>query len=84
MFYRNGDGDMVAAEVLPEGAPPIGEQHILFSANEYIADVFYQRYVVTADGLRFVMIRLGGDGVGELQFVVVENFFEELREKVGN
>jgi serine/threonine-protein kinase len=84
LFYRNGAGDMVAAEVLPSGAPPIGEQRILFSASEYLTDVFYQRYDVTPDGQRFVMIRPGGEGIGELQFVVVENFFEELKEKVGN
>jgi hypothetical protein len=36
----------------------------------------------TDDDQRFVMLRnLGGVNVGEL--IVVENFFEELREKVG-
>ena len=42
-----------------------------------------QQYDVTPDDQRFVMIRLGGSGnAGEL--IVVENFFEELKAKVGN
>ncbi len=43
----------------------------------------HQQYDVTPDGQRFVMIRnRAGDSAGEL--IVVENFFEELKAKVGN
>ena len=43
----------------------------------------HQQYDVTPDDQRFVMIRnLGGTDAGEL--IVVENFFEELKAKVGN
>ncbi len=43
----------------------------------------HQQYDVTPDDQRFVMIRdLGGQEASEL--IVVENFFEELKAKVGN
>ena len=43
---------------------------------------FHPQYDVMPDGQRFVMIRnLGGQEAGEL--IVVENFFEELKAKVG-
>ncbi len=43
----------------------------------------HQQYDVTPDGQRFVMIRnVGVEERSEL--IVVENFFEELKAKVGN
>ena len=54
-----------------------------FSRREGRSDVFHRKYDVTPDDQRFVMLRsLGGVKVGEL--IVVENFFEELKAKVGN
>ena len=85
LFYRNGNGDMVAVEVLPQGAPPTGRQQVLFSARSFLQNPLHQKYDVTTDGQRFVMIRpSGGAGLGDLQIVVIENFFEELKAKVGN
>ncbi len=44
--------------------------------------MFHRKYDVTPDNERFVMIRnLGVDETPEL--IVVENFFEELKAKVG-
>ena len=75
---------MVAVEVLPAGAPPTGQQRTLFSASAFATDVFHQRYDVTPDGRRFVMIRQGDEaGSNETRLIVVENFFRELRERVG-
>ena len=60
-----------------------GEQQVLFSAREYRSSVFFRMYNVTPDDQRFVMVRsLGGVEASEL--IVVENFFEELKAKVGN
>jgi hypothetical protein len=42
---------------------------------------------VTPDDQRFVMVRYAGSGSEEAPagaLIVVENFFEELKEKVGN
>jgi Tol biopolymer transport system component len=80
MFYRNGNGDMIAVEVVPGGTPPTGRQRVLFSARPYASVPVHQSYDVSPDGKRFVMIRLSTDRGAPL--VVVENFFEELKRKV--
>jgi len=41
-------------------------------------------YDITPNDQRFVMIRVQGEGVqDDVQLIVVENFFEELKERVG-
>ncbi len=54
-----------------------------FSLEGYRSTTLHQQYDVTPDDQRFVMIRnLGAEEASEL--IVVENFFEELKAKVGN
>ncbi len=72
LFYKDGNNDLIAAEVDPDTFA-VGEQRALFSTN------VYRGYRVAADDEGFVMIRLGGS-----ELIVVENFFEELKAKVGN
>ena len=62
----------------------VGEQRALFSTNGYRASTVHATYDVTADDEQFVMIRLGGSGNEGGELIVVENFFEELKAKVGN
>ena len=70
-------------EVLRGATFVTGEQQVLFSTRGYRRDAFHRKYDVTPDDQRFVMIRnLGRQEVSEL--IVVENFFEELKAKVGN
>ncbi|MFB3111841.1 MAG: hypothetical protein ACE10G_07410, partial [Gemmatimonadales bacterium] len=85
LFYRNGRLDLVAVAVLPGEAFTMGERRTLFSTQPYRADVFHQMYDVTPNDQRFVMIRLQAEGGrDDTQLIVVENFFEELKAKVGN
>ncbi len=82
LFYK-GSGELVSVEILPGTTFITGEQRSLFSLDGFVSDVFHQSYDVTPDDQRFVMIRnLGGQEASEL--IVVENFFEELKAKVGN
>ena len=86
LFYKNGNNELISVEVVPGTTFAIGEQRALFSTNGYKVTPERRRgrrlYDVTADDERFVMIRLSGSGeAGEL--IVVENFFEELKAKVG-
>ena len=79
LFYRNADAELVAVEVIPGPTFAMGERRVLFSTQPY-RDVS-GNYDVTEDG-GFVMIRLrGAQSSGEL--IVVENWFEELKGKVG-
>ncbi|MEE8279129.1 MAG: hypothetical protein V3R55_00320, partial [Alphaproteobacteria bacterium] len=60
-----------------------GERSVLFSTRGFRSSDLHQVYDVTPDGERFVMIRnLARQEASEL--IVVENLFEELRERVGN
>jgi serine/threonine-protein kinase len=83
LFYKDGNNELITAEVVPGTTFAVGEQRALFSTMAYRAATTQGNYGVTADAQRFVMIRVSGSGdAGEL--IVVENFFEELKAKVGN
>jgi len=83
MFYKNNDGDMVVAEIIPGTTFMVGQQHVLFPTAEYYNYEFHPQYDVTTDDQRFLMIRFRGVGEsGEL--VVVDNWFSELKERAGN
>jgi serine/threonine-protein kinase len=76
LFYRSADDELVAVEVIPGPAFAMGQRRVLFSMRPYGG------VDVTEDD-RFVMIRRrGAESASEL--IVVENFFEELKAKVGN
>ncbi len=81
LFYK-GSGNLMVVEVLPGPTFVTGERRVLFSTRGFRSTPFHQQYDVTPDDQRFVMIRnLGGQEASEL--IVVENFFEELKAKVG-
>lgn len=82
LFYRNAQGEMVAVRVETEPTFSAGPTNVLFSATGYLANANHRHYDVTADDQRFIMLRrVGGAGEGEL--ILVQNFFEELRARVG-
>ena len=83
LFYRNGEGDLVAVEVVTNGTSPIGRQRSLFATQPYVFESTHRSYDVNPDGRRFVMIRRASSIESmTAPLVVVENFFEELRRKV--
>ena len=82
LFYKRS-GNLMVVEVLPGPTFVTGERRVLFSTQGFRSNPVHQQYDVTPDDQRFVMIRnLGRQGASEL--IVVENFFEELKAKVGN
>jgi serine/threonine-protein kinase len=84
LFYKSPNRLMVVGvQTSPTFATL--EARELFSKQGYFDFSTHRAYDVTADDQRFVMISttLGGEtGTGYL--IVVENFFEELKAKVGN
>ncbi len=81
LFYK-GSGNLMVVEVLPGATFVTGARRVLFSTQGYRSGSTHQFYDVTPDDQRFVMIRnFVGEETGEL--IVVENFFEELKAKVG-
>jgi hypothetical protein len=83
LYYLAANPDrVVAVRVLPGAVFSVEGHHTLFNVP---AGVTTFGWDVTPDGRRFTMIRArpGAPGRSARQLVVVENFFEELRAKVG-
>ena len=58
----------------------------LFDTSQYYGeDPGWRFFDVARDDQRFLMIRSSGQAPGsEVKFIYVQNFFEELKERVGN
>ena len=84
LFYRRVDGDrqLVAVPILPGPTFTAGEQRALFSTGQFLSGRVSQ-YDVSSDGERFLFIALGDAETITGEVIVVENFFEELEERVG-
>lgn len=83
LFYKNGRQELVAVAVPRTATFTMGEQRVLFSTAGYDVSLEGEKtYDVSPDGSRFVMIRLARKSHDQL--IVVENFFEELRSRVGS
>jgi hypothetical protein len=60
----------------------VGQQRVLFSMSGFATSPYHAHYDVGPDDQRFVMLRQLPSAPSEL--IWIENFFEELKEKVGN
>jgi serine/threonine-protein kinase len=89
LFYVSADRDMMVAEI--QTGPPfsVGQRRVLFRVDaQYLMGVVTGYYDIAADDQRFLMRRLTSgkeDEVGEPnRLVLVQSWFEELKEKLGN
>jgi serine/threonine-protein kinase len=80
LFYRDGTGNMVAAEVKTSPSFSLGFTRVLFQAGRYSSLSSHRQYDVTRDDKRFVMIRPVVTS-GSDKMIVVDNWFEELKKK---
>ena len=82
LFYLTDEPMMVAASMDLDSTPTVTSRRDLFSLRGFVRDFNRTTYSVAPDGERLVMMRFHAGTPVEL--VVVLNFFEELKEKVGN
>ncbi len=85
LFYIDGTGSLVAVTVVVDPSFSTGQETTLFDgSNPRWGDFNYRYYDVTADDQRFVMVRTAGldGGLFETRVVIIDNWFEELREKM--
>jgi dipeptidyl aminopeptidase/acylaminoacyl peptidase len=82
LFYLNGAQEMVSVEVLPGTDFRTGAEQVLFLATAYRDDFYHAAYDVTADGQRFIMIRITESGSFDEELIVIENWFDELERLV--
>jgi serine/threonine-protein kinase len=82
-----GHRDLMVAEIRPGPLMAVVERRVLFSVPDgiYFANNSTS-YLVTEDDQRFLMARVAGTGEEQNQdeLILVQNFFEELKERVGN
>jgi serine/threonine-protein kinase len=83
LFYRDRQGAMVAVAVRTVPTFSVGASRILFENTMYSVGGLHAQFVVAPDDRRFLMIR-NLPQEGERQLILVQNFFEELKAKVGN
>ena len=85
LFYRDGSRMMTVA-VDTDNEISVGVARVVFEGH-YALDplaVGIPNYDVSADGERFLMVvdAADGDGTASLDVVLVENWFQELKERV--
>ena len=82
LFYRSSTGDLVAAQIDANGDFRINSERPLFSAKTYYTDIRNRAYSVSPDGRSFYFVdALPGT---PSQLIVVTNWWEELKKKVGS
>ncbi len=79
LFYRTPQG-MTVVEVETDSVFSMGSRRVLFSDEAYAANSNHPAYDVTPDDRQFVFVK----NAAARELVVVLNWFEELRERVGN
>jgi hypothetical protein len=77
---------MMSVPVTTGPAFSAGVPALLFQAKPYARSLSYRAYDVSADDRRFVMLRPVADSVAppSSQLVVVDNWFVELKPKLGD
>ncbi len=82
LFYLNGRQELTSMPLTAGAGLALGQPRVLFPAAPYILAGNAGAYDVSPDDKRFVFIRAATGGTGT-ELVVVQNWFEELRGRVG-
>jgi hypothetical protein len=83
LFYRNGD-KMMAVEIVTQPSFAAGKPRMLFERPYQPPPATFPNYDVSPDGQRFLMLKPSEEtsSASLTQMVVVQNWFEELKQKV--
>jgi Tol biopolymer transport system component len=81
LFYRNGD-KMMAVDIATLPSFSVGKPKILFEGRYDLAPFPSTNYDVSPDGQRFLMVKPSEQEAAATQIIVVQNWFEELKQKV--
>ncbi len=90
LFFVDAEGGFVAAEVEADSVFSVLRSQTLFDTSDYILFEGSDLHDIGPDDERFLMLRLAGlasdtnDDSGGSRFVLVVNWFTELRERMGN
>ncbi len=82
LFYRSGD-KMMAVDIATQPSFTAGKPRVLFEKHYQPAPLTAPNYDVSSDGQRFLMLKpIEQEQGAPTQIVVVQNWFEELNQKV--
>ncbi len=88
LFFVDAERGLVAAEVEADSVFRVLQRETLFTiGSEYLLVEGADFHDIRPDDERFLMLRvsaLGGDTGGGSRFILVENWFTELLERLGN
>jgi serine/threonine-protein kinase len=85
LYFTDAPGNLVAAGVRTSPGFEVGELRRLFDASGFTLDAFHQAYDVLPDGRGFTFLRerRSGQAASAPAIVYVENWFADLRERMG-
>jgi hypothetical protein len=87
LFFIDADGGLVAAEVEADSVFRVLRSETLFDTSDYVIGEGTDFHDIGPDDQQFLMLRLpgfaGGTG-GDGRFILVQNWFEELLERMEN
>ena len=84
LFYKSPTREFVAASVVADETFSVIDRRVLFAMGPDLpANDVFRSYDVSLDDQRFLTYRNVGEAQGPSAVVVVENFVEELKAKVG-
>ena len=82
LFYRSAD-KMMAVDIATQPSFTFGRPRMLFEGPYLPTPATSPNYGVSADGQRFLMLKPAEQaGAAPAKIVVVQNWFEELKQKV--
>jgi len=80
LFYRDGSANLVAAEVKPGPTFSLGQSTVLFAIGDFRSRTLDPEFAVAPNDRRFLMVRRFVPNAPD-KLIVVENWFEELKQK---
>ncbi len=85
LFFVDAERGLVAAEVEADSVFRVLRSETLFNVGSgYFGSEGGSYYDIGPDDERFLMLRVSGLTGGDSRFILVENWFEELRERMAN
>ncbi len=83
LFSRNRSNELVAVQFTEDPTFMVVREDALFSVDDYVSGGSNPLYQVSPDDREFVMLRIE-DVVSDTELILVTNWFEELRQRMGN
>jgi Tol biopolymer transport system component/tRNA A-37 threonylcarbamoyl transferase component Bud32 len=85
LFYVDGEDRMTAAQLRFTDDVEVTERRVLFPASQFIFSGPYTAFDISPDDQRFIMARpVDASEAARAELILVENWFEELKAKVGS